>query len=751
MKTTKSKAESALFSQNSNKYVKYLEYLSAQDGALQGIAYSPLQTGAQHLSTAAGSKLTTTDHKDQEDLAQVAEKNATVEDWITRSVSIERTDLANASYSPYSTLPNARGRATTVQHSHLNRRPLSCSNVRLFGEVDDAEPLPPRTDTDEDRPASEQKYQRNKREQGPLSHEKSWKDQLHDHTLQAFTTKPLTASDAIYRCHQQSLELNTSSSVATWSTRRTSVSDLEDGFHRMNIGEDKDKDGKYSLLKTLFPKHHSGTGKHNESGSSEQPHSHLGFTEHGRKESQESRKESTGGLLTLHRTVSSSKGLNTPEIDATNAMAALMTQIAALGTHESLNPFADTSPMSPSGAWPMVKNAKLQNVNVDSAKHDVEQSAVRTSDRFEELPDLQVQDLTMPTNPTSIKESGEQYKETTHAVRLAENKADDQVESLDKDISPLVQQNELKTPSMTVDTIENSPLQYYLIWEPIIVSIQRVIAKTLSIFNVIDQPVDQGKTRVQWQCHCGYRSFDDFVELRPGAAKQYEQLLHRTQSNSDQSADYRNDAVSRFLSRFTKAIGEVLQGYKEGRALPLPQHKPVSARQHQPQAPAKTADQQIFLLLCIPYRQYATKLLQLELQDLQSDQHLFNLLRAGYKDIRGRLKSSLSLKTVKSIKFVQFEVYEPELVDVRKANDIPPEDRRDEYLYRPMPADLVPPVGENHMLHLYAHPEDANASTGVCLSRIPKKIRERLRACPVQGTSLGWGIRIIEGWHFNLF
>lgn len=211
-----------------------------------------------------------------------------------------------------------------------------------------------------------------------------------------------------------------------------------------------------------------------------------------------------------------------------------------------------------------------------------------------------------------------------------------------------------------------------------------------------------------------------------------------------------SDTISRFLGRFTKVVSKVLRGLHGGRDFPLPQHKSMDTRQQQPQAQAKSADRQIFLLLCIPYRQYATKLLQLDLQDLQSDQNLFKLLRSGYQDIRGRLKSSVSLKTINSIKFVQFEMYESELVDVRKANDIPPEDRRDEYLYRPMPADLIPPVGENHMLHLYTHPEDANASTGVCLGRIPKKLRERLRACPVQGTSLGWGIHIIEGWHFNL-
>ena len=364
---------------------------------------------------------------------------------------------------------------------------------------------------------------------------------------------------------------------------------------------------------------------------------------------------------------------------------------------------------------------------------------------------LQVTISTDPASHQSHKDSGDGNKEMSHILEAAENKADDQIKGLDKDPSPRIQRGELTIPPLIHDKNESTPLHRDLSPKPISSSALGVMAKVVSTFLSPDHPLDPGKTRIQWQCRCGYKSFDDFVEIRPGAAREYEQLLQRTQLDRDQSPKgHMSDTVSRFLGRFTKVFSKVLRGLDGGRDFPLPQHKPVDARQQQPQTPAKSADRQIFLLLCIPYRQYATKLLQLDLQDLQSDQNLFKLLRSGYQDIRGRLKSSLSLKTIKSIKFVQFEMYESELVDVRRANDIPPEDRRDEYLYRPMPADLIPPIGENHMLHLYTHPEDANASTRVCLSRIPKKLRERLRACPVQGTSLGWGIHIIEGWHFNL-
>ena len=74
---------------------------------------------------------------------------------------------------------------------------------------------------------------------------------------------------------------------------------------------------------------------------------------------------------------------------------------------------------------------------------------------------------------------------------------------------------------------------------------------------------------------------------------------------------------------------------------------------------------------------------------------------------------------------------------------MPPETRKEEYLYEPY--DLLPPVGENLMAHLFHHPEDANEKAITCL-RAPKKRKERLTVCPERGTSVGWGIHLVEGW-----
>lgn len=98
---------------------------------------------------------------------------------------------------------------------------------------------------------------------------------------------------------------------------------------------------------------------------------------------------------------------------------------------------------------------------------------------------------------------------------------------------------------------------------------------------------------------------------------------------------------------------------------------------------------------------------------------------------------------MKADSLTQFELHIKDFVDVRKVPDMPPETRRDEYLYQS--CDLIPPVGEHLMAHLFHHPEDANERSITCL-RAPKKRKAKLTVCPEQGTSVGWGIHLVEGW-----
>jgi len=108
-----------------------------------------------------------------------------------------------------------------------------------------------------------------------------------------------------------------------------------------------------------------------------------------------------------------------------------------------------------------------------------------------------------------------------------------------------------------------------------------------------------------------------------------------------------------------------------------------------------------------------------------------------------------SFRTVKTIKFVRLEVSFKGLVGILKTDEMPPESKKTEYRFIPIPAEIVPPIGENDMMHLFHHPDHADEGLSWRLSRFPKKLHEQLRACPERGPGLGWGIMFVEDWHIK--
>ena len=235
--------------------------------------------------------------------------------------------------------------------------------------------------------------------------------------------------------------------------------------------------------------------------------------------------------------------------------------------------------------------------------------------------------------------------------------------------------------------------------------------------------------------------------------KRLEQQLNKQSAvRKRNSSD--NDAVTGLSNSRSSLITRMLisawfpWNSSQNKSPALPIHQLQTHAHQTTETPASPRPEDLFLLLCIPHRKHATKLVHMDVCTLQSDQLFFPKLKFHYHEMRGRWTSFCSLKTLKSIRFVQFEMYKSELVDIRKINDIPPETKKDEYRYLPIPAEVIPPVGENHLMHLYDHPEEAE-DTGVCLQKVPKKLRERLLVCPHRGTGLGWGIHFVEGLHWT--
>ena len=279
-----------------------------------------------------------------------------------------------------------------------------------------------------------------------------------------------------------------------------------------------------------------------------------------------------------------------------------------------------------------------------------------------------------------------------------------------------------------------------------------------------------GKRCVHGQCRCGHRFVDEFTEVQPAAAANYENLLQERSShpknypipaNRDQGTmDATNVVDTNTQTKGSTPMSSIAGGLAtlmtlafsllgKRKSVPtLPQYQ-LETGGNQPQKSSTCDNELLYLLLCIPQHQFATRLLQPQISDITSDQSFFLLLRENHQQMKGRMRRLFSMKTLRSIKFVQLEMYKSELVDIRKLDDLPPEDKKDEYRYNPVPADIIPPVGENHMLHLISHPTHAEED-GFVLDRIPKKLKERLLVPPSRGTGLGWGIYFIEGWHFGV-
>ena len=216
-----------------------------------------------------------------------------------------------------------------------------------------------------------------------------------------------------------------------------------------------------------------------------------------------------------------------------------------------------------------------------------------------------------------------------------------------------------------------------------------------------------------------------------------------------------NSSQQGFINSLTSTFQSILglnsiRSDGRSRSPTLPTDR-FNASVQNPTDPLSTSSENLFLLLCLPYQRHATKLIQMDLRNLLSDQLFFTELQLQYQSMRGRWTSLFSLRKLARIRFVRFELHRKELVDIHNTHEIiPPENKKSEYRYEPMPAETIPPVGENYMMHLYDHPEDADEAT-VCLGRIPKKLREQLKVCPQRRTGLGWGVHFVEGFHWTKF
>jgi len=277
-------------------------------------------------------------------------------------------------------------------------------------------------------------------------------------------------------------------------------------------------------------------------------------------------------------------------------------------------------------------------------------------------------------------------------------------------------------------------------------------------------PRGSNNTDVHTQ-ECGQNMYDDFIEQRPGAAYELEMMLN---GNINQApASGREQPSGADSSRWSSSTLQSMRGFIDRSQTTAQTKLQIDPRAYDPRPKegeeATTVidcdPESRWLLVCAKAKERPTSLSQLDICSTSTAKELFDNLREAYLELKSRWSRWFSLRRVQSIRFVQvsldrkkwrradsleqFELHRKDFVDIRKVPDMPPEKRRDEYLYQP--CDHIPPVGEHLMAHLFHHLEDANEGSITCL-RAPKKRKAILIVCAQQGTSVGWGIHLVEEW-----
>ncbi|KAI0857312.1 hypothetical protein F4860DRAFT_490180 [Xylaria cubensis] len=277
---------------------------------------------------------------------------------------------------------------------------------------------------------------------------------------------------------------------------------------------------------------------------------------------------------------------------------------------------------------------------------------------------------------------------------------------------------------------------------------------TSSVAQAVCQaPIPTGKRRVNWTCVCGYRVIDDYESKREGAIEAFEGRLGQYNRVAQPVQGHLwKGAIStaiQWIRNFSTAILWIDNFLATGKSPGLPSWRRgddnLLTQLGSCVSSAGTSQaNHNFVLLCVPYLRWGLRLHNSEVCKINSDQQFFKLLQQCYFSQRhGPARKLLRVFTkVRALQFVKFEVFRNKLVDVRACPSLPT--ASNDYTYDPMPPDVIPPIGPNLLMHLFENPDHADV-TLFLYKRFPKKMRAQLEACPMKGSSIGWGVEFVEG------
>ncbi|MCJ1374452.1 hypothetical protein MMC20_005684 [Loxospora ochrophaea] len=323
--------------------------------------------------------------KDQETDTQIAQKNADVRDWL-----VNNSANANATNPHKSREFVKRRRAKSVGDQRLNALGLETVGSisqhlatpgpgLLIDEVSDEEDdegdsfssrsdLPfDNVDVDVENDDHDGYFPSIKEDLTESQFDAHpWRDPFYLPSQPGFKAQPDSSNAAIMQFQKLTNELETASRVATWGTRRMSEADLAKIIgpggllHRLSFGKDKNRekrDRRGSFLEQaaakLLPKRSNSNSRRKGSETSKPANPQLTSWDHGRKESSASRKESPTGGASPWQMQNVSKQFKSPKLNTSGAVAAMASQIAAVGGSGSVNASVTSSPVGP---WPSAMN-----------------------------------------------------------------------------------------------------------------------------------------------------------------------------------------------------------------------------------------------------------------------------------------------------------------------------------------------------------------------------------------------------------
>lgn len=176
-----------------------------------------------------------------------------------------------------------------------------------------------------------------------------------------------------------------------------------------------------------------------------------------------------------------------------------------------------------------------------------------------------------------------------------------------------------------------------------------------SMFSLGERPLEKGKTRKRWRCACGRNMYDDFTELRSGAAAELEKWLNHSMRNHAVS-DPLNPSSTATLRSFVSPNAPSSR-HQQTAESDISLQRRIDALGGYSGNAATTLDvhlEKCWLLVCGNSKRGPDCLLtQLDLSHTPSDNNLFIEMRKFYSNLRNSWNLRSLLRGVKTIRFVQ--------------------------------------------------------------------------------------------------